>query len=111
MKEIILCSAIWYKDLPRSITERGFHPVNTDHGIVICGLRHGNCIAILKELAGIRSVKLGPDSVGDYVQGYLTNKNRFVDRKEAYVIASENDQIINDLKPISTKVLYSEDLY
>ena len=47
------------------------------------------------------------------VQGFLTNKHRFVDRKEAWKIAVEQNQIIrrcgNDTKDGGT--LWSENLY
>ena len=47
-KEYILCSAIWYKDLPlirpEVLEPRGFRPYNVDKGVVISGWRHGNCI-------------------------------------------------------------------
>ena len=78
--EFIVCSAIWYKDLPK----QNHLPVNCDVGIVVCGLRHGNCIGTLAALSGLRSVTV---EVGNYVQGFLTNMNRFVDRYEAAKIA------------------------
>jgi hypothetical protein len=40
------------------------------------------------------------------VQGFLTNKNRFVDRQEAGIIALKAKQIDTE-----TQMLYSEDLY
>jgi len=111
MKEKIVCAAIWYKDLPREIDIRGFQPFNINQGIVVCGLRHGNCIATVKELSGLRTSKLAPDSVGETVQGFITTENRFVDREEAYNIASDNNQIINEFKPCNNRVLFTEDLY
>lgn len=106
--EKILCAAIWYKELPREIDARGFQPVNTDVGIVVTGYRHGNCIATVKELSGLRSVKLAHDGVGELKQGFLTNKNRFVDRQEAMIIARKANQLINE---DHTDTLFSEDLY
>jgi len=108
--ERIICSAIWYKELPRTIDARGFQPINTDSGIVVCGLRHGNCIATVKELSNLRTVKLAPDGVGESVQGFLTNLNRFVDRTEARQIALTAGQI-DDNNTQSKIKLYSEDLY
>lgn len=81
-------------------------PKNCDKGIVICGWRHGNIIGTLKALAGLRSVLSGPDSVGNYEQGFLTNTNRFVDRKEAADIAFEAGQINDKLTS-----LFSEDVW
>lgn len=45
-----------------------------------------------------------------YVQGFITNKKRFVNREEAYIIASENNQI-RRLCPTRSNRLYSEMLY
>lgn len=84
----ILCSAIWYKDLPTM----NHLPFNCDRGIVLCGWRHGNIIAQIKALAGLRSVRLGANSVGEYEQGFLTSDNRFVDRVEAGKIAFKSRQ-------------------
>lgn len=96
-KEHILCAAIWYKEF-----ELAVHSViNIDKGIVLCGHRHphiiGQCISLLNK----RQFEMGEN-----VQGFLTNKNRFVDRKEAGLIAYEAGQtskLINRL--------HSEDLY
>ena len=44
---------------------------------------------------------------GEEVQGFLTNKNRFVDRKEGLKIAQNAHQVITD----QSIQLYSEDLY
>ena len=74
-KEYILCSAIWYKELDTPV----HRPKNIDKGAVICGLGHGHCISLLVALTGKRSVL---PSVGEYVHGFLTSKNRFVDRIE-----------------------------
>ena len=68
-------------------------PFNINNGIVICGWRHGNCIAINKSLTGYRTVTFAEDGVGDHEQGFLTSKNRFVDRYEAMKIAFEAGQV------------------
>lgn len=104
MSEYILCAAIWYKDLQNEITQ--LLPVNCDSGIVILGYRHGQCIHTLLSLKGLRTVEKAPDGVGKHVQGFLTSKNRFVDRKEAAQIAFDTGQT-KDLKGM----LFSEDLY
>jgi hypothetical protein len=61
-------------------------------------------------ITGLRSVK---PEVGEYIQGFLTDKNRFVDRQEAYKIAFEQNQIIGPNKGYETNCvgLTSEDLY
>jgi hypothetical protein len=106
MEEIILCAAIWYKDLP---TQR-LLPKNIDKGIVVLGHRHGHCIDTLYQLAGLRTVKNSADGVGESVQGFLTNTNRFVDREEAFDIAESANQL-NDRTRFTSRTLYSEDLY
>ena len=107
--EYITCAAIWYKDLPDSV----FMPKNIDKGIVVCGHRHGNCIDVMKSLAQLRTVRFGPDSVGETLQGFMTSHSRFVDRQEALAIAMSAGQI--DLTKVQLGNpgigLFSEDLY
>lgn len=97
MKEYILCAAIWYKEFEcnddNHLQIRGMQPYNIGKGIVICGWRHGNCIAVIKALTGFRIVTLSADGVGEHIQGFLTNQNRFVDRYEAMQIAFEAGQV------------------
>jgi len=110
MDEKVICSAIWYKDLPlikpEVLENRGYHPYNVDRGIVFSGWRHGNCMYQMVAITGKRSVKL---EVGEIVQGFLTNKNRFVNRAEGAEIATKNGQI--EYLSYSKTDLYSEDLY
>lgn len=106
MTEKVLCAAIWYKELPT----QNFLPKNIDKGIVVLGLRHANCIDIVKSLSGLRTVRFSPDSVGENIQGFMTNTNRFVDREEAFNIAEDNWQL-NDRERGNSRTLYSEDLY
>ncbi len=100
--EYILCSAIWYKDLP---TQK-LLATNIDKGIIVCGHRHGHIIATVKALAELRTVKFGADSVGETEQGFLTSKNRFVSREEAAIIAFSTGQIA-----VEKLTLYSEDVW
>jgi hypothetical protein len=103
-KEYILCAAIWYKDLPLiKIFEHNVLPVNCDRGLVFCGHRHPQCMYTMISITGKRSVT---PEVGEYVQGFLTNKNRFVDRQEAAKIAFDANQIESEIE-----TLHSEDLY
>jgi len=78
-KEYILCSAINYKIGVLNITKIGF--------------RHSDCAK--------------PEY--PFTEGFLTSKNRFVDRKEAWNIAKEVNQIIKVSGGEGT--LYSEDLW
>jgi hypothetical protein len=107
INESITCAAIWYKDLPDSV----FKPVNVDKGLVVCGHRHGNCIDIVKSLSGLRTVQFSPDGVGESIQGFLTSKNRFVDRLEAAKIAIKAEQVKEELLYNPRIGLFSEDLY
>ncbi len=97
--ENILCAAIWYKE----INPRAYHrPINTPGGVVLCGHRHPHIISQVKSLLDKPHYKLGK-----YVNGFLTNKNRFVDRKEAAKIWLLNGNKLN----YNDELLFSEDLY
>jgi hypothetical protein len=110
MEERIICSAIWYKELPLKrpdvLKPRGSAPYNVDEGIVFCGWRHPNCMHQMMAITGKRSVE---SEVGKYIQGFLTNTNRFVDREEGARIALDFGQI--EKLNYSKNRLYSEDLY
>jgi hypothetical protein len=100
--EYLLCSAIWYKDLK---TQRAL-PFNCNRGVVICGWRHGNIIQTLIALTGKRTVTFGENAAGEFEQGFLTNKNRFVDREEAAEIAFNSGQTKE-----KKNYLFSEDVW
>ena len=108
MIEKILCAAIWYKDFPLLNEEvlkiRGFSPYNIDKGIVLSGWRHPNC---LYQMVAI--LNKSDYEIGENIQGFLTNKNRFVDREEGAKIALSSKQI--EKLNFSSNLLYSEDLY
>ena len=106
MKEYILCAAIWYKEIPLKKEIPQVLPKNCDKGLVVLGHRHGQCMWTMGSLTGLRSVTNAVDGVGEYEQGFLTNTNIFVDRKEAGQIAFAAGQT-EELKT----TLYSEDLY
>jgi len=99
--ERILCAAIWYNDGKKHVHQ----PINIETGFVICGRRHHNCIGIA-DIFGLKITRKD-------VQGFLTSKDRFVDRKEAVPIARSADQIIEPhlQKSIDDEILFSEDLY
>ena len=107
--EKILCAAIWYKDLelkrPEVLEPRGYRPYNITEGIVFCGWRHSNCLYQMVAIIG-----LAQHQAGDEVQGFLTNKNRFVNRIEGLEIAFDAGQLIN-LDKQREGMLFSEDLY
>ncbi len=102
--EKILCAAIWYPDI--KLVREGIpnqNPVNVDKGAVFCGFRHPHCMYTMVAITGLRSVET---EVGEIIQGFLTNTNRFVDREEAADIAFKAEQVKENLNR-----LYSEDLY
>jgi hypothetical protein len=106
----ILCAAIWYKELDKMSDKwvpnvEGFmRPKNIDKGIVICGYRHPSCMYTMIAITGKRSVTV---ECGEYVQGFLTSDNRFVDREEAAKIFIDNGGKLQ----YSAIELFSEDLY
>lgn len=99
-EEYILCAAVWFKDgKPYE-----HQPININMGIVVCGQRHHNCLFTAWALRkGLTSLS---EANGKNIQGFLTSKNRFVDRKEAGQIAYKAEQIGK-----LTDCLFSEDLY
>lgn len=108
--ERILCAAIWYKELDKMSDkwvpniEGYIRPKNIDRGIVICGYRHPSCMYTMIAITGKRSVYV---ECGEYVQGFLTSENRFVDREEGAQIFVKCGGKLN----YSSKELFSEDLY
>ena len=104
--EYILCAAIWCKEIPLKKDIPQVLPINCDRGIVVTGHRHGQCIWTIGCLTGLRAVTFAEDGIGENEQGFLTSKNRFVNRKEGGEIAFAAKQT-NELKT----TLYSEDLY
>lgn len=107
MEEIILCAAVWYKEieLKKYMPIETYLPKNIDKGIVFCGLRHGQCIYSKFAITGLRDAESGENE-----QGFLTSKNRFVSREEGLQIALKQNQVI-DLKEIRGDRLFSQDLY
>jgi hypothetical protein len=95
-QERIICAAIWYKDF-----ESPVHTVKNVKGLVLCGYRHGMIIGQCSVLSGKPQHKMG-----EYLQGFLTSENRFVDRVEARKIHLSNGGTSE-----FDDELYSEDLY
>ena len=108
MEEKILCAAIWYKEFPlvdNEIPSSLLRPINCDRGIVFSGHRHPHCLYQQVAITGKPQYQAGEE-----IQGFLTNKNRFVDRVEGLKIALASNQVL-DLNDVRGNVLYSEDLY
>jgi len=99
--EYILCAAIHCET---GIAEKG---QCTDTGFVICGRRHSDCHIVLKMFCTYDYHKTSTD-------GFVTSKNRFVNRQQAFAIAMENNQVWHTMfkKGEFNEVgLTSEDLY
>ena len=113
-------SGLYYKHL-NHITERISALLNSEverevcvcaavkllNGYVVRGHRHNDCY---RTLQGMERWKNG--SVGDVEDGFMTTKNRFVDRKEGLKL-----QLAAGIKSVDKEgkyrgdELYSEDLY
>lgn len=102
MKEYILCAAIHFDD-----GKVYYHqPKNIQSGLVLCGHRHGCIFAQIGGLVGERQ-QLG---IHEKSQGFITNLNRYVERKEAFKIALLANQV-KDISEVRGNRLHSEDLY
>jgi hypothetical protein len=93
----ILSAATWYKDFPKQV----HGPKNIDIGVVIGGKHHSAIYTALNSLTGKRECE-----IGEKVEGFLTTEHTFVDRIEAFKIALENDQILEE--GLKHNKLYSE---
>jgi len=96
--EYILCAANYYDDG----MDHPNQPYNIDKGFVLGGYGH-SCI-------GMSYLALNKtDSRWDKcIQGFLTTKNRFLNRKESEELVKSNGQLT---KPIIGGELTSEDLW
>lgn len=104
IQERILCAAIHYPDMesPNPSFKNGYNV----EGYVACGFRH---VTVLHDTACNERVH-GLFLPKEHVQGFLTSTNRFVDRKEAWVIAEKANQIVNRDAGLHEE-LFSENLY
>lgn len=127
--EYIICAAIHYDNG----LKYPYHEIyGIETGFVLAGYRHPHIISVLPtnphyikkkieendtetiQKYGNLNVKYGwhEDSLikSETTQGFLTNKGRFVNRKEAFEIAWKAGQLDSDINsPEGT--LFSEDLY
>ena len=97
MKEIIICSAVKFKGYP------------------VCGRRHSDCYKTITKLTG-KSLKELKEFIpkSNLDNGFMTSFGRYVDRKEAWEIAEENNQIVigyEASKNGDDSILISENLY
>lgn len=100
--EKIICAAIHVKHNQQHAGQ----PVNIETGFVVCGRRHDAChttIAILNP-SFLKLLTSGDN-------GFVTTKNKFVDRKEGYVIAKDAGQLLHNYHDSTNLILTSEDLW
>ena len=89
--ERVLCAAIWIDD---GQVHEGYLPQNLATGMVFAGWRHHNCFMGVNAVYGRPGAPTNADGtpVSDEqragrLQGFLTTTGRYVDRKEAGIIA------------------------
>ena len=99
-QEYIICAAIWYHDLKTDT----HNPKNIQTGMVVCGRRHHNVISVMANL-GVRT------ATASHTQGFMTSKDRFLNREEAGKLAMEIGQIERTLDQEEVPTLISEELY
>ena len=102
--QYIICSAIWFDDKTKHVHQ----PKNIETGFVICGRRHHNCFTsfkVITELFGIKDNMAGKSLEKE--QGFLTDDDLFVNRKDAYKIALKANQCVKK----NNEILFSEDIY
>lgn len=104
-EEKILCAAIYFNNG----VEYKEQPKNILVGIVVCGYRHNNCFNTLFTMFNRQAVENIAHDKEKLVCGFLTSKDRFVNRADGYAIAKEQDQLLFDHD--DTAILTSEDLY
>jgi hypothetical protein len=113
-QETIICSAIHFDDGK----EYEHQPKNIKTGFVVAGRRHHNCYNVLASLGQALNleerVRVLIGVTGRDSQGFITNTDRFVDRKEGWKIAKAAGQIKHGLKVYENgddSILISENLY
>jgi len=75
-------------------------------GKIWTGKRHSN--VILKIIQEGEELSVSHEF---FIQGFVTDDGRFVDRREAFIIAKDCNQLLNPKDPWAEPTLMSEDLY
>ena len=104
---MIICAAIkLIRENDSKYIERGYM-VRPDE-LIVCGLRHGDCFQIIKELDK-------KWHKAEKIQGFIDHKGKFLDRKEAFKHIKEIGQYNTTQwyywEDHNQYELYSEDLY
>jgi len=110
-QEYIICAANHYNDGKEHVHQ----PVNVESGYVLTGMRHHNCISTFIVMIDALDGKVTREDMfeaqgDDAIQGFLTSKNRFLNRKEAGALAISVGQI-EKTNYLSGGRLDSSDLY
>ena len=96
---MIICAAIKLKCI---------HSEQEDDELIVCGLRHGNCLEVINEF----KTKVG---FSHQTQGFIDDKGNFLNRYEAYLHACQCGQLSKTTRLYKEEKgeteLYSEDLY
>lgn len=96
--EYVMCAANYYNDGYDHL----YQPYNIDKGFIIGGWRHP-CVGY-SYMAADKDAK----SWDNCIQGFLTTKNRFLNREESLELVKSNGQL---KKPLLGGCLTSEDLW
>lgn len=96
--EYVMCAANYHNDGKDHL----YQPYNIDKGFIIGGWRHP-CVGTSYMAANKEA-----ENWIDCEQGFLTTKNRFLNRAEALELVESTGQLT---KPIMGGVLTSEDLW
>jgi len=99
LPEYILCAAYWVNDGIEHVQQ----PVPT--GYVIGGWRHHSILEVMAILGIDRKHRRGICS------GFITSRNRYVEREEAMKIAKAVGQFLGHSGSQKDAELYSEDIY
>ena len=92
-KEKIISSAVVFWN-NNSQTE--FRNPNNDEGVLMAGKSHDKIYKTIKSLTGKIELDNPKNEFGEFQEGFLTSTNRFVDRKEAWLIAKQNNQLTEE---------------
>ena len=85
--EYILCSAIHFNN--DAVDRKEISGIKT--GLLICGRRHSDIFNTMFNIYNGDIDRFKKDyPIDKVVQGFLTSNNRFVDRKEAFLIAKKS---------------------
>lgn len=98
--EYIICAAIHYLELAKDVHS----PRNIMSGLVVCGRRHHNIISVMSIL-GVRT------ATAPHIQGFMTSKDRFLNREDAGKLAMEIGQVERTQDQEEVPTLISEELY